>query len=175
MSLFLPPEWAPQSSVWIGWPSDLVNWPHDLEGARIEVAALAAALAPYVDVNLVAATSDALKSVKNACFGAIKAHQLPMGDIWLRDTGPIYAVSEKHLVGLNFRFNGWGGRYILPGDTETADAILGVTKHSAIDHDFILEGGSIDHNGAGTLLTTRQCLLNANRNDQYRGLCANSG
>lgn len=174
-SFSLPPEWAPQTSVWIGWPSDLVNWPHDLEGARDEIAALAAALAPHVMVNLVAATPEALQAAQNTCPAPIRTHLLPMGDIWLRDTGPVFSHMDGALLGLTFSFNGWGGRYILDGDTQTADAILGVTGHAGRRHDFILEGGSIDHNGAGTLLTTRQCLLNPNRNKgwtQARGEAA---
>lgn len=162
--LVWPPEWAPQKAIWIGWPSDLDNWPEDMDGARVEVAAFAAACDGLLDVHLVASTEHAATSARHHCPKATGVHVLPMGDIWLRDTGPVFVVVEGEIAALTFDFNGWGGRFILEGDTETADAILSITGHASKRHDFILEGGSIDQNGAGMLLTTRQCLLNPNRN-----------
>lgn len=160
----LPPEWAPQRAVWIGWPSDLINWPHDLVEARGEIAGLAHSLSSVLEVNLVAATPEAAQKARQLCPDPIKTHLLPMGDIWLRDTGPIFCFADSALHGLTFAFNGWGGRYVLEGDTEIADAILESMALEGCRYDFILEGGSIDHNGAGVILTTRQCLLNPNRN-----------
>lgn len=159
-----PPEWARQHAIWIGWPSDTENWPHDLDGARAEVAGLAKACSASMTVNLVAGNATAAQNANAACAPFARVHQLPMGDIWLRDIGPIFCQTGQTLAGLTFSFNGWGGRYILEGDTQTADAILAITGHQGVRSDFILEGGSIDNNGAGTLLTTRQCLLNENRN-----------
>ena len=165
--LVWPPEWAQQNAIWIGWPSDLENWPDDLSGARLETAEFAAACADMLDVHLVASTGEAASNAKHHCPSVKAVHVLPMGDIWLRDTGPIFVTCESSLAGLTFDFNGWGGRYVLPGDTETAEAILAVTGHKALKQAFILEGGSIEHNGAGILITTRQCLLNPNRNSGW--------
>lgn len=160
----VPAEWTAQACVWIGWPSAADLWQDDLAGARREVAALVAALAPSVPVRLIAGDAAAAVAAREMCPGRVTVRQLPMGDIWLRDTGPVYALDAGRPVGLTFTFNGWGGKYDLPGDRETAGAMLAVDGIDEARSAFILEGGAIDHDGAGCLLTTRQCLLNANRN-----------
>ncbi len=87
------------------------------------------------------------------------------GDVWLRDTGPIF-LSADHAAA--FRFNGWGGKYVLEGDEAVADQIARAEHAKLQAHDVVLEGGALDHDGAGTVLTTRQCLTNPNRNLRWR-------
>ncbi|RZJ97248.1 MAG: agmatine deiminase family protein, partial [Brevundimonas sp.] len=87
------------------------------------------------------------------------------GDIWLRDTGPIFGKGSETAAA--FRFNGWGGKYELPFDDTVADQIGRAAGVEPDRNDFILEGGALDHDGSGTILTTRQCLLNANRNTAW--------
>jgi agmatine deiminase len=83
------------------------------------------------------------------------------GDVWLRDTGPIF-LGPDACVG--FRFNGWGGKYDLPHDDEVAAQVAGAASATLLQSAAVLEGGALDHDGEGTVLTTRQCLLNPNRN-----------
>ncbi|MEL6257890.1 MAG: agmatine deiminase family protein [Pseudomonadota bacterium] len=166
--VFHPPEWAPQDAVWIGWPSDPDLWGDDLDGAQREIAAFAAALAPVAKVKL-AVNGDAARRAAHIALGdRVDIISAPMGDIWLRDTGPICGLApDRRRVGQCFSFNGWGGKYRLPGDTEVADAILANEHIDQQRWPFILEGGAIDVDGAGRLLTTRQCLLNPNRNRNW--------
>ncbi|MGE0046970.1 MAG: agmatine deiminase family protein, partial [Hyphomonadaceae bacterium] len=86
------------------------------------------------------------------------------GDIWFRDTGPIFTADGR---AIGFKFNGWGGKYQLPHDEEVGARVALLAKAEFKLNDFILEGGAIEMDGEGTLITTRQCLLNPNRNAHW--------
>jgi agmatine deiminase len=151
--------------MWLGFPSHAELWETDLEAAQAEVAALARALAgPGAEwVRLMACGEEAM-AVARALLSGVDGIEFVagrFGDIWLRDTGPIF-TSPRHAAG--FRFNGWGGKYELEGDDEVAAQVADAAGAELTCHDFVLEGGAIDHDGQGTVLTTRQCLLNPNRN-----------
>jgi agmatine deiminase len=164
------PEWAPHEAVWIGFPSDPELWLADLKPAEAEVAAFAAAVhagGKGETVRLVAAHDGAASAARRlAPFAEVVVE--PFGDIWLRDTGPIVLGGGKVRRAACFRFNGWGGKYELDGDQDIG---LRLAKRAGLDADrfeWILEGGAIDHDGSGTVLTTEQCLLNPNRNSLTR-------
>jgi agmatine deiminase len=127
-----------------------------------------------VTVKVAAGSKEAAASAKAAIGNAAEIVELPTGDIWLRDTGPIVTGQGAAREAQLFRFNGWGGKYLMDGDTKTAGAVAAHEGLAARAHDFVLEGGGIDVDGEGRLITTRQCLLNANRNpglsqDQIEG------
>jgi agmatine deiminase len=88
----------------------------------------------------------------------------PYGDIWLRDTGPIFARTERGPMALRFNNNGWGGKFDLPADHTVGDDISRLAGTPIRRFDFVLEGGAVEPDGEGTILATRQTLLNANRN-----------
>ena len=161
---FLPPEWAPQAALWCGWPHLANEWGGSLEGPRQQIAGFIRAAADHLPVRVAAGSAEALASATAAVGDVAKVVELPAGDIWLRDTGPIVTGQGETRVAQTFRFNGWGGKYLMPGDTETAAAIATYETLPATPHDIVLEGGAIDADGTGRLLTTRQCLLNPNRN-----------
>jgi agmatine deiminase len=155
--------------MWVGFPSHESLWEENLSAAQGEVAALARALAGpgREQVKLMVAGEAAGRTAEDLLSGCpnIEVVNGDFGDIWLRDTGPIFTSSYSAAA---FRFNGWGGKYELPGDDTVADQIATHSGASLTRHDFVLEGGALDHDGQGTVLTTRQCLLNPNRNLRWR-------
>jgi agmatine deiminase len=164
------PEWAPHEAVWIGFPSDPTLWLADLKGAEREVAAFAAAVhagGKGEQVRLVAAHDDAARVARElAPFTEVITE--PFGDIWLRDTGPIVIGTGRERRAAGFGFNGWGGKYELEGDEDIGERLAAAAGLAFSKADWILEGGAIDHDGSGTVLTTEQCLLNPNRNTLTR-------
>jgi agmatine deiminase len=160
------PEWAPHEAVWIGFPSDPELWLADLKAAEREVAAFAAAVhagGKGEAVWLVAAHDDAAAVARKlAPFATVIVE--PFGDIWLRDTGPIVCGSGRQRRAAGFGFNGWGGKYELDGDQDIGRRLAAAAGLPYARADWVLEGGAIDHDGSGTVLTTEQCLLNPNRN-----------
>ncbi len=163
-SVHLLPEWAPHAALWVGWPRLVEEWGGDLTGPRKEIAGFIRAAARFVPVRVAAGSAEAAATAYQAVGETAEIVELPTGDIWLRDTGPIVTGQGNSRRAQLFRFNGWGGKYLMPGDTETAAAIAGHEGLDPAQHDLILEGGAIDADGEGRLLTTRQCLLNPNRN-----------
>jgi agmatine deiminase len=157
------PEWAPHKAVWIGFPSHPELWQEDLDQARDEVVAFAAAV--HADgkgeqVLLVAANEEAADAARAMAPFATVIVEL-FGDIWLRDTGPIIGADG---TANSFLFNGWGGKYDLPGDDDIGLRLAAERGQTPARHDWVLEGGAIDGDGTGLVVSTEQCLLNPNRN-----------
>ncbi len=160
-----PAEWSPHAAVWTAWPSAADLWLEDLEPARAQVAAMVRAIAEGERVELLAATEEAVASAARLFKdNNVRIHQVPFGDIWLRDTGPLFLASPGGPAAAGFRFNGWGGKYDLPGDNTVGQAIARLADVPLARHDWVLEGGAIDVDGTGLVVTTEQCLLNPNRN-----------
>ena len=160
----VPAEWAPQKAIWTAWPAEPGQWNGALDEPRREVAALVRALSPSNRVRLLVAGAEAEASARAALGGLAEIVPARYGDIWLRDTGPIFARADGSAIALRFRTNGWGGRFDLPDDATVGDDIARLAGTPTRKFDFVLEGGAIEHDGEGTILTTRQTLLNANRN-----------
>jgi agmatine deiminase len=168
MTVTVPAEWAPHRAMWLGFPSHAELWEENLPAAQAEVAALARALAgPGAErVRLMTGTAEGADEARRLLGEAAEVEIVTgvFGDIWLRDTGPIFALGPQGLVAQGFRFNGWGGKYQLPHDDTVAGQIAAAAGAPLNEFGFILEGGALDHDGEGTVLTTGQCLLNSNRN-----------
>jgi agmatine deiminase len=160
------PEWAPHQAVWIGFPSAAELWEADLAPAQAEVAAFAAAVhadGAGEEVWLVAADETAAAEARRLAPFA-KVILQPFGDIWLRDTGAIVLGSGANRQAQGFGFNGWGGKYDLPCDDSIGERLAAGASLPYSKSDWVLEGGAVDGDGSGLVLTTEQCLLNANRN-----------
>lgn len=170
----MPAEWMPHQATWISWPHKRESWPGKFEPVEPVMTRFVAAMSAgeLVRINVldkahemhVRQLLEGQVNAANVCF-----HRFPTNDAWCRDHGAIFVTRKAggagELLALDFRFNSWGGKYP-PYDLD--DAIppqmaeaLGVRCESI---DMVLEGGSIEVNGAGALLTTEQCLLNPNRN-----------
>ena len=168
MSYILPTEWTPQQQLWIGFPGDPLEWPVARASAQVQVAAFASAVAdPGEPVTLLARTEAdfAHASELVAPSPAVTVLLLPFGDIWLRDTGPLGIVGADGSRALvDFDFNGWGGKYEMPGDEDIGARLAATTGLPCRHVPMIFEGGAIDTDGTGLFVTTEQCLLNPNRN-----------
>jgi agmatine deiminase len=167
----MPAEWAPHHGTWFSWPHNADTWPEQLSGAERALAAAVAALSLRECVYLNVRDDDHARHVRallpeEADLSAVSFETIATNDAWCRDHGAIFVRDPGGaLTALNFRFNAWGDKYP-PYDLDDAvppqmAARLG-TPVVAVDH--VLEGGSVDVNGAGALLTTSACLLNPNRN-----------
>ena len=169
----VPAEWEPHAAVWLAWPAHPEWWFDSLSAAQAEFAALVAAIADRDTrghargerVEVLVCGPDARPAAEAALAGAgVRLHTIPYGDVWARDTGPIFVETPRGPRAKVFAFNGWGEKYIYPHD-DTVGAAIAATSGLPIDRvDWILEGGALDFDGAGTCLTTESCLLNPNRN-----------
>lgn len=145
-----PAEWEPLEAVWVVPPHNAETWPGCLPQAQAEHAAWCTAMREVVWV----------RSTKKAF--------LSTDDSWIRDFGPLFVFdADRKLVVQDFRFNGWGNKYEpRPQDDEIAQALGETLGLAIVRHPRVLEGGALDTNGQGTLLTTTDCLLNPSRSDQ---------
>ncbi len=163
-----PAEWAPHAAVWTAWPADEELWLDDLAPAQTEVAAMIRALSQPGPqgrtgdtVKLLVHGPEAVLSAEKAVGEVCDILEAPYGDIWLRDTGPIYSSNDRCSL---FTFNGWGGKYVLDHDDRVGAFVATASGAGFVRRDTVLEGGALDWDGEGTVLTTRECLLNPNRN-----------
>jgi agmatine deiminase len=164
----LKPEWAPQKAIWTAWPANKVQWDGDLEAPRRDIVAMVRALGRANRVRLLVNGAEAQETARAALGAAAEIVPTRYGDIWLRDTGPIFARTWDGAIALRFKTNAWGGKFYLPDDATVGDDIASFAGTPVLRFDFVLEGGAIDHDGEGTMLATRQTLLNANRNGWSR-------
>ena len=153
--------------MWVGFPSHAELWEECLAPAQAEVAAMVKALAGLGGERVkLLVQGQAARAAADGLLGGfpnIDFIEAAFGDVWLRDTGPIFLAAGEAAA---FKFNGWGGKYVLDGD-ETVAELIGYAAQLK-RHDFVLEGGALDHDGKGTVITTRDCLLNPNRNRGWR-------
>lgn len=166
----LPAEWAPQSAIQLTWPrpeGDFARWFGRVEDNFIR---LACAITRFQDL-LIACGPDAEGLKKRLVKAGAVAQRLrlypaPANDVWARDHGPITVFRDGAPVHLDFSFNGWGGKFEAGLDNQLTRALekQGAWTAPVESLDFVLEGGGIESDGLGTLLTTERCLLAKTRN-----------
>lgn len=170
-----PPEWVEQSAVLLAWPypqGDFSPWL-----AEVETSYLAIASAIAERQTLIVAHRDARHrqhitgelAKAQVRLSQVRWAELPYNDVWVRDTAPLTVETAAGAKLLNFRFNGWGNKYEHGHDAHLAENLraTGLLNTPMESVDFVLEGGSLETDGAGTLLTTARCLLNPNRNPSF--------
>src|SRR5580704_4180359 len=180
----MPAEWASHEATWLAWPSHLELWAEHLEPARAAVVRLARAVAAGERVEVLTLDATGEAQARSAIGSErVTFHRVPFGDIWLRDTAPLFLVDERgEVASVRFSFDGWGGKYVLEHDARVAERIAGLRSGArSFTMPFVLEGGAVEVDGEGTVLTTRQCLLRGQRNvamsehDIERKLCDSLG
>lgn len=171
----LPAEWEPQSGVLLTWPHDHSDWAPLLPRVDAVFTHIAVAISRHQRVLIVCRDKALREHVQqrltqaHAVVDNIDYHIAPSNDTWARDHGPIGVIVNNAPRLLDFRFNGWGGKYPAELDNAITRSLMqqgafGDTPVQSLS--LVLEGGSIDSDGQGRILTTEACLLSTNRNPQ---------
>ena len=163
----MPAEFAEQEWLWIGFPHRADLWEEFTLPAQEQIAAYANAVAETgQQVRLVVHDPANEARARELVSASVLLERHPYGDIWLRDTGPLALFDrEGRRYARKFRFNGWGGKYDdMEGDQEVGQSLADAGGLPLELSDWVLEGGAIDSDGTGLVVTTEQCLLNPNRN-----------
>ena len=169
-SVFLPPEWAPQSAVMLTWPRRDGDFARHFEAVEQNFIAIAVAIGRRENLHVNVAQDAPGLAARLVAAGVpnerLRVYAMPNDDVWARDHGPITVVRDGKLLHLDFTFNGWGGKFPAERDNALSGRLITVGAWEAPLEtvDFVLEGGAIEVDGQGTLLTTERCLLAPTRN-----------
>jgi agmatine deiminase len=172
---FMPAEWSPQEAVWLSWPCNKESAPETHQVLQAKFGEIAAAISQFEKVRINAA-GDWHKRIQQsiadqeADMANVELHEHPTNDVWCRDHGPIFVkhADTGDLAVTDWKFNAWGGKF--PPwdlDNQVPERVSKVLSLPRFASEMILEGGSIEVNGAGVLLTTEAVLLNKNRNPDW--------
>ncbi len=168
----MPPEWHTHAATWLAWPKDPLTWPDRVPQAQAIFLQMIRALAPHEIVNVLVDDEATQMAVKERCdfpqAASVRFHRIATVDSWIRDYGMNFIVNERGELAYNdWIFNAWGDKYEeLKRDDAVPKQLQSSLNMPRFEPLMVLEGGSIDVNGAGVVLTTEQCLLNPNRNPQ---------
>jgi len=166
----MPAEWHPHTATWLTWPTDPETWPDRVELAQDIFLKMMAALTPHETVNLLVDDETTEQDVRRRSSfetaNNIVCHRIPTVDSWIRDYGPNFLINDTGELAFNdWRFNAWGDKYEeLKHDDRIPQLLEPLLSAQRFEPGIVMEGGSIEVNGTGCVLTTEQCLLNPNRN-----------
>lgn len=168
----LLPEWAPQRLIQMCWPSQREYWGKQTDAAQQTHSQIIRHISQYQQVLLICSPDVDLGHLQTALVDAgAKLENLRLvaqanNDIWCRDYGPLSVTNNGKTQLLDFQFTGWGGKFPAQLDNAATQKLVSAKAYGldAQSHALILEGGAIDYDGNGSLLTTTACLLNPNRN-----------
>jgi agmatine deiminase len=173
----MPAEWAPHRGTWLSWPHKEASWPDKFAPVPAIFAELVQHLAPHEEVHINLAGPEPEAEVRQLLQhrgippGRVFFHHNPTNDAWCRDHGPVYvqrdSAGTREEAIIDWGYNAWGNKYPPYDLDDVVPTRVGAEFGTPVFHPgIVMEGGSLDVNGAGTLLTTEACLLNPNRNPQ---------
>ncbi|AMP88176.2 TPA: agmatine deiminase family protein [Legionella pneumophila] len=164
---YMPAEWYPHERCWMAWPCHQGTWSKiGLDKAKMAYARVANAISQFEPVAILVNPGDE-DSAKQLCNGHnIEIISLPINDSWTRDTGATFLINNaKQLAGVDWIHNAWGGNYAdCSLDNLIAAELIKYTGAQYFHAPLVMEGGSFHVDGEGTILTSKECLLNTNRN-----------
>ena len=169
----MPAEWHRHKATWLTWPKDPETWPDRVDQVEEVFLQMMAALAPHETVNLLVDDESTEAHVRARCTfdaaGNVHLHRIKTVDSWIRDYGPNFLLRDDGAIAYNdWGFNAWGNKYEeLKRDDQIPKLLEPVLRLPRFEPGIVMEGGSIDVNGVGCVLTTEQCLLNPNRNPEF--------
>ncbi|HVX63472.1 MAG TPA: agmatine deiminase family protein [Pirellulales bacterium] len=167
----MPAEWEPHAATWLSWPHNRESWPGRFEPIPGVWAELVRTLSEAEPVNILAGGEAALAEAREMVghLPQVTLHDIPTNDAWTRDHGPTFLVGPPELPPalVHWGYNAWGGKYPpFDSDQQVPRRIAEKLGFRRFEPGIILEGGAVDPNGQGAVLTTEECLLNPNRNPQ---------
>lgn len=164
----LPAEWEPVEMVLTAWPHENTDWSEMLDEIRTTYGHIINAISPYAPVLVIGPVAPDAKYFPGGKIPAnVRYVYTPTNDTWTRDYGPITVVDTDGMKHLDFQFNGWGLKFAAASDNMTTARLCdsSVFPYARENHlGFTLEGGAIESDGNGLILTTASCMLNPNRN-----------
>ncbi|MFB7617861.1 agmatine/peptidylarginine deiminase [Kitasatospora sp. NPDC056181] len=156
-------EWEKHLRTVMSWPASENVWGDQLPDVRRDVAGLAQAIAAREPVVLMA-RPEQKDAAQKACGPAVEVVPIAVDDLWARDTLPVFVEEGGKVKGVDFNFNGWGGKQQRGNDSKVARAVLAKYGVERIETRLVAEGGSFETDGEGTLLVTESSVVNDNRN-----------
>jgi agmatine deiminase len=175
MTVHLPAEWHPQHAIQITWPHEDTDWNWILEDVQTFYLNLALIILKYENLIICVPNQSYKQALEQSIVKTLQPNHpfscdifiCASNDSWARDHGPITVFNNGQATVLDFQFNGWGNKFKSELDNQITQNLFTQNAYPAdhiSQHSLILEGGSIECDGFGTLLTTEKCLLNQNRN-----------
>jgi agmatine deiminase len=172
LGFHMPAEWETQDAVWLSWPHNLQTWPGQFRPIPGIFAGIVVQISRFENVRINCALGLQVRA-KRLCVRAgadmsrVTFYNHPTNDAWCRDHGPIFVKNDRtgEVAITDWMHNAWGGKYPpYDLDNKIPPLVAKKLKMRRFEKNMVLEGGSIDVNGEGLLLTSEQCLLNKNRN-----------
>jgi len=173
----MPAEWENHEATWVAWPHGTHDWPGKFAPVRWVYGEIVRRIAASEKTRILTNSAETEKEARRvltatgANFQNIEFYRIPTDRVWIRDYGPVFVRSGGEIAALDFRFSGWAKYPNHKRDDRVPRAIATKTGMKLNDaSDFVLEGGAIDVNGNGTLLTTEECMLDAEVQTRNPGL-----